>query len=229
MRNGSDSIPFFDMFRQSLNFSNRPQEDMKNGNTTQNTLNDFLNPRSMLTPGIAGSVTMAITNALAAQFALPPNYTGLVISILFALVVYVSVSQHRWYERLLHLILNSLIIFSIALGTNQVGVTARHSAEFHPIKTPPMLAMINLKAPFFSNWMDGTVEKRKVLVSEVAKLNELQAEVVVTSVGLKPIHTESAKQTLFFAVTSARTAESIQRFEPAIEEASAKTMDKRQR
>lgn len=198
---------------------------MSNGIKDKNTLNDFLNPRSMLTPGIAGSVTMAITNTLAAQFALPPNYTGLVISFLLALVVYFSAKQHRWYERLLHLVLNSLIIFSVALGTNQVGVTARNSAEFYPVKAPPMTAMITFKAPFFSNWTDGTVVKRKELVSEVANLNEVQAEAVAASVGLKLKHTESAKQSLSNAVNSARTAESIARFEPAIKEATFKAKD----
>lgn len=200
---------------------------MDNDKKTQGTLSDFLNPRSMLTPGIAGSLTMAITNTLAAQFALPPNYSGLAISFLFALLVYISASQHRWYERVLYLALNSLIIFSIALGTNQVGVAARHSDEFHTIKAPPMLAMATLKSPFFSNWMDGTVEKRNELITEVAKLDELQAKAVATSVGIEPTRTQSAKQALFNAVSSARTAETIRLYEPAIEKVSTKTMDAR--
>jgi len=37
---------------------------------------EFFNPKSMLTPGLCGGVTMLITNALAAQFDAPPNYTG---------------------------------------------------------------------------------------------------------------------------------------------------------
>lgn len=177
----------------------------------------------MLTPGIAGSMTMAITNTLAAQFALPPNYMGMVISCMFALVVYFfSAKQHHWYERFVYFVLNSLIIFSVALGTNQTGVTVRKSAEFRPVSVPPMTAMIHLKAPFFSNWLDGTVVKRKELISEIAKLEEVQAKNVAATVGLKLKHTESANVALSNAVTSARTAESIARFESAIKEAPGK-------
>jgi len=51
---------------------------------------EFLNPKSMLTPGLAGSTTMFITNVLAAQFSLPPNFTGLFISFAFGLVVFAA-------------------------------------------------------------------------------------------------------------------------------------------
>src|ERR1700753_1930481 len=40
----------------------------------------FLTPEAMLTPGVAGAMTMMITNALWQNFALPPAYTGLALS-----------------------------------------------------------------------------------------------------------------------------------------------------
>ena len=41
----------------------------------------------MLTPGVAGAMTMMITNALWQNFALPPAYTGLALSFIFGLLV----------------------------------------------------------------------------------------------------------------------------------------------
>ncbi len=37
---------------------------------------DFLTPEAMLTPGVAGSMTMMITNALAINFGAPRATTG---------------------------------------------------------------------------------------------------------------------------------------------------------
>ena len=39
-------------------------------------MNDFLNPKSMLTPGIAGSLIMAITNILWIEFVLPQKWVA---------------------------------------------------------------------------------------------------------------------------------------------------------
>src|SRR6476646_5419079 len=47
-------------------------------------VDEFLNPKSMLAPGIAGATTMAITNAVAANFDLSRPWLGLVVSGLFA-------------------------------------------------------------------------------------------------------------------------------------------------
>jgi hypothetical protein len=46
---------------------------------------DFANPRSMITPGVAGAITVFITNAVGAQFSLPLNRLGLAISFLLGL------------------------------------------------------------------------------------------------------------------------------------------------
>ena len=47
-------------------------------------LGDFINPNSMITPGAAGGITMAITNVLTSQFdGLPGNWTALILSFLF--------------------------------------------------------------------------------------------------------------------------------------------------
>jgi hypothetical protein len=84
-------------------------------------LGDFLNPKSMITPGAAGGVTMAITNALCIQFpGLPGNWTALVLSFLFGGAV-VFAWTTTLLPRLIYLIINSLIIFMVSAGSNTVG------------------------------------------------------------------------------------------------------------
>src|SRR5262249_20120600 len=82
-------------------------------------LKDFLNPKSMVTPGIAGSITMLIANTLWAQFELPQRWTALVASFLLGLIPF-AVDLPIW-QRLLYWIVNSLVIFSVGVGTNAVG------------------------------------------------------------------------------------------------------------
>jgi hypothetical protein len=45
-----------------------------------NSIQDFLTPESMLTPGVLGSLTMMITNALAVNFEVSRAWTGLGLS-----------------------------------------------------------------------------------------------------------------------------------------------------
>jgi hypothetical protein len=93
-----------------------------------NPLSDFLNPNSMITPGAAGAFTMMITNTLCQQFAqLHLGFTGLVVSFLFGAVVFgagVSVPA-----RMMYYVINSLIIFTVAMGSNAIGDQAAEQAS----------------------------------------------------------------------------------------------------
>jgi hypothetical protein len=80
-------------------------------------MDDFLNPKSMLTPGIAGGIVMLITNTVCLQFPeLTPRWLGLLLSFLLGLLVFMAGSIPKWQASLYYL-LNSLIIFSVAMGT----------------------------------------------------------------------------------------------------------------
>ena len=85
---------------------------------------EFLNPKSMLTPGIAGGIVMLITNTLLNQFGLEARWTALILSFLLALVVFLSVAIPAW-QRAVFYFFNALIIFSVAAGTNQVGTATK--------------------------------------------------------------------------------------------------------
>lgn len=82
---------------------------------------EFLNPNSMITPGAAGAFTMVITNTLCQQFGqLPLNYTGLVVSFMFGAVVFGYGAS--LLSRTVYFVINGLIIFVVANGSNAIGV-----------------------------------------------------------------------------------------------------------
>jgi hypothetical protein len=91
------------------------------------TPDEFLNPKSMLTPGVAGGVVMLVTNTLAAQFSFARNWTGLAMSFLVGLVVLLHDVKPLWLRLGLY-ILNSLVIFAVAAGANQAGSAATDRA-----------------------------------------------------------------------------------------------------
>ena len=80
----------------------------------------------MLTPGVAGALTLLMTNSLALAFGIPLDYLGyaaLAISALFAaLVIAGSIPLH---QRIVYRVLNTLIIFCVAMGSNVTGGSHR--------------------------------------------------------------------------------------------------------
>jgi hypothetical protein len=87
----------------------------------ENPFAEFLNPNSMITPGAAGAFTMVIANTLCQQFAqLPLNYTGLAVSFMFGAVVFGYGAS--LVSRMVYFLINSLIIFVVANGSNAIGV-----------------------------------------------------------------------------------------------------------
>lgn len=84
-------------------------------------VHEFFNPKSMLTPGIAGCMIMLITNALWVQFMLPPKWVALVLSFFFVLSIIVKF-RASFFEKIFYFIFNGLIIFSLAVGTNIAGL-----------------------------------------------------------------------------------------------------------
>jgi hypothetical protein len=88
----------------------------------------FLSPESMLTPGLAGGMTMGITNALAFQFNLiapQPALIALILSFLFGLCVFLSAKSGIGRgAKALFWVINSLVIFTVAAGSNSIGSAA---------------------------------------------------------------------------------------------------------
>ena len=103
----------------------------------------FLNPNSMITPGAAGAMTAVVTNTLCTQFgALAPNYTALAMSFLLGAVVFGYGAAIA--ARVLYYVINSLIIFVVAHGSNSVGL----KIESH--YSPPQPVAMNTEGPHVS-------------------------------------------------------------------------------
>lgn len=91
-------------------------------------MNDYLNAKSMVTPGVAGGLITLISNTFATQFNFPPKWTALILSALLGLLVVCILTAPLWEKGILWLF-NALIIFSMAIGTNQAGVSLQPQSE----------------------------------------------------------------------------------------------------
>jgi hypothetical protein len=88
-------------------------------------MSNFLQPESMVTPGLAGGLTMTITNTLVGIFALPVAllpWIGLSISALFAFSVLLGMTPI--WKRMIFWVLNTLVVFCIAMGTGNIAFQA---------------------------------------------------------------------------------------------------------
>jgi hypothetical protein len=78
---------------------------------------DFLSPNAMLTPGIAGGLTVSIALPLAFHFDVSFKWSALAISFLLGIIVVSSFTDPLSKPlRIVYCLLNSLIIFSVSAG-----------------------------------------------------------------------------------------------------------------
>jgi hypothetical protein len=123
-------------------------------------LGDFLQPQSMVTPGLLGALVMMGTNSLCTKF---PGLNGavvaLVLSLLFGLAAVIR--EAPLAQRVLFYVLNSIVIFSVATGTNTVGQASRLSqlsvvstayAERRDERGEAPLHHTQMAAGFFHEW-----------------------------------------------------------------------------
>ena len=88
---------------------------------------DFINPKSMITPGAAGALLMFMVNGLCYSFPeLEPRMAALVLSFIIGTVVFKAGSL-RVGERTAYWVINSLIIF--VMGTGAANIAAKASSE----------------------------------------------------------------------------------------------------
>lgn len=90
-------------------------------------MNEFLNPKSMLTPGVAGSLMMFLVNGIGCQFPeLPMRYLALFISFLIGSIVWFSDIEGRapMVQKGIYWVLNSLVIFVVGFGTANLAAEA---------------------------------------------------------------------------------------------------------
>ena len=101
-------------------------------------MTDFLNPKSMVTPGMAGALVMFLSNAICLQFPeIAPRWAALVLSFALGAMVIAAANLPRLPAAGFWLI-NSLIIFAVAAGS--AGVAAKATA---PAATTASAAIAN--------------------------------------------------------------------------------------
>ena len=91
-------------------------------------MNEFLNPKSMITPGVAGAMVMLIANAIVSQFPEAPfRWVITTLSFLVGTVVFYAVNMPI-VQRFAFWAVNSLIIFSVGIGTSNVAANVQRSS-----------------------------------------------------------------------------------------------------
>lgn len=120
--------------------------------TSVNTkMDQFLNSKSMITPGIAGAVVTVIVATLSSQFGLPAKWIALVTSLLIALLIFFADQAGKMVVRLIILLLNTIIIFSVSVGTNAAAIAATQPKT--QVEQPPFESMPEpTPTPFFHEW-----------------------------------------------------------------------------
>ncbi len=98
-------------------------------------MDDFLKPESMITPGVAGAITMTISNTLWLQFGLQQRWSALALSFAFGALVFAATRMPVW-QRGVYYVLNSLIIFSAAAGGNYIGYQVSETTQSVSISEP---------------------------------------------------------------------------------------------
>jgi MFS superfamily sulfate permease-like transporter len=112
-------------------------------------MEDFFNSKTILTPGIAGGLTTLTTGVVSSQFNLPGKWIALLISFLLAIVIF-YLDQHtlKIPLKVIFVILNTLIVFAVAVGANTAGAAAT-------APTRPAFELEQVEAGqkrFFNDW-----------------------------------------------------------------------------
>jgi len=113
-------------------------------------MDDFVNSKSMLTPAMAAVGVTMMSGVLAGQFGLPGKWTGLVFSFILGTVVFAD-KETPIVQRVMFYVINSLTIYTMAIGINEAGVAAMSIHEAVP-DACRAVAEEGASKGFFSPW-----------------------------------------------------------------------------
>jgi hypothetical protein len=124
-------------------------------------MDNFISSRAMITPGLAGSATTMITGTLVTTFGFPGAVTALIISFVFGSMALADKSVTIYYKFIFYII-NSVTIFSVAVGLNQAGMaiierdqqppTIVEERSLDPAEDENNDVMRTESRPFFQEW-----------------------------------------------------------------------------
>lgn len=113
-------------------------------------VNEYMNAKAMLTPGLAGVTATMITGTLVSQFGIPGNWTGLIVCLFMGLIVWGD-TKTPVVQRAFFYVVNSMTIYAVAIGINDAGVAISKSntqAQYESRYVPPE----GEESPFFRPW-----------------------------------------------------------------------------
>lgn len=96
-------------------------------------MNEFINSKAMITPGVAGTSVIMVTGTLVSQFDIPGNWVALIMSFLIGTAVWSDASVAMPNKLVLY-VLNSLIIFTVANGINAAALEAASGPQLDRIE-----------------------------------------------------------------------------------------------
>jgi hypothetical protein len=141
-------------------------------------MNDFLNPKSMMTPGIAGALVMFLSNAICLQFPeVAPRWAGLVLSFLLGGVV-VTTAALKPVQKMAFGFINSLVIFAVAFGS--AGVASRVAT---PATSTAAAALNILIAP--ADAQNASASSSATAGTTAARIAALQAQLAAAQVRIQ--------------------------------------------
>lgn len=131
---------------------------------------EFVNPKSMMTPGFAAAAVATVAGALFSNFAIALPASLMILSFLFGAIVFHSKEfadpSMKYVAKAFFYIINSLIIFAMASGTHSVldpsKRTTRSNAGFAIVgsayaqATASSTPTITQERPFFYDWTKAT-------------------------------------------------------------------------
>ena len=124
-------------------------------------MQDFLNPKSMVTPGAAGATMMFLVNGLSVPFPeLPARYAALALSLVIGAIAFKAVKL-TMVERGIYWVLNSLVIFVVGFGANSLGREAGAN---------PAAPNASASAPIFASLISSAYAQNGQQPSPAAKV-----------------------------------------------------------
>lgn len=94
-------------------------------------MNEFLNPKSMTTPGAAGALMMLLANTFCVAFPeVAFRYVALLLSFVIGSIVFKATELGAW-ERGAYWFINSMIIFSMGIGTSNIAANVAAHPNSH--------------------------------------------------------------------------------------------------
>jgi hypothetical protein len=143
-------------------------------------MQDFINSKSMATPGLAGGMIMLIANSINLQFELGHSTKWLVLglSFLVGLVIIADNSLTSKPAKAALYVFNSLIIFCMATGTNSIGQKVEGTPSEPTSNIKPLVKKTDSETPKFTFTLTVLKNQDTLRVKSEQRKKELKNQAI---------------------------------------------------